>query len=146
MRPEDRDPVMAILAHWNMAPVSPSAEIPHPERTGIEIDHSFVAIDGSRVVGVCSYILLSDAVAETASLAVHPEYKGSGAGYALQTARLAEMKSRGIKKVRTESDRPETIDWYIRKFGYKVVGRNRKKHPFGLKDIDYWTELEVDLK
>jgi N-acetylglutamate synthase-like GNAT family acetyltransferase len=146
MRPEDMDSAMALLAEWNMAPVVPTPEIPDPERTGIEMSNAFVAFVANRLVGICSYYQLSDSLAETASLAVDPEYKGTGVGYALQVARLAEMKSKSIRKIRTESDRVEAIDWYVKNFGYTVIGRNRKKHPFGLESIDYWTVLELDLE
>jgi predicted N-acetyltransferase YhbS len=96
-------------------------------------------------VGVGSYLLHSDALAETASLAVSPEVKGSGIGARLQVARLEEMLARGIRRVRTETDRPETIAWYQRKFGYRIVGSNPKKHAFSLPDVDVWTVLELDL-
>jgi len=146
MRHEDMDAVLRILASWNMAPIAPSADNPDPERSMINVENSFVAVAGSRIVGVCSYIVHSEELAETASLAVDPEYKGKGIGYRLQLARLEELRSRGIKKVRTETDRPETIDWYITKFNYKKVGRNRKKHAFSLEDVEYWTVLELDLE
>ncbi len=146
MRPEDKDAVMEILGKWNMAPRPPSEENPNPERTSINVQNSFVATDGNRVVGVCSHIVLSDELAETASLAVDPEYKGKGIGYKLQLARLEELKKQGFKKIHTETDRPEIIDWYVKKFGYKVVGKNKKKHSFSLEDVDYWTVLELDLK
>ncbi len=146
MLPEDLDAAMELLSIWNMAPVSRSDEIPEPERESIIIENSFVAVHNNRIVGVSSYILLSEEEAETASLAVHPDYRGKGIGYRLQVARLDEMKRRGIKRVRTETDRPETIKWYIEKFGYRVVGKNKKKHPFSLAEVDYWTVLELDLQ
>jgi uncharacterized protein (DUF849 family)/GNAT superfamily N-acetyltransferase len=129
-----------------MAPVAASHEIPDPERSSVNVAHSFIALDAERVVGVGSYIMLSDTEAETASLAVDPDYVGLGIGYRLQRARLREMRERGVTKVRTEADRPQTIRWYINKFGYKVVGRNPKKHAFGLAGVDHWTVLELDLE
>ena len=113
MCPEDVDAVITILESWNMAPIPPSADNPDPERSSINVQNSFVAVSGSQIVGVCSYIEHSEELAETASLAVDPEYRGEGIGYRLQVARLEEMRRKGIKKVRTETDRPETIDWYI---------------------------------
>lgn len=74
-----------------------------------------------------------------------PAYKGKGIGYRLQMARIEEMKSRGFQTLRTETDRPETIHWYIEKFGYRKVGVNPKKHEFSLPEVDYWTVLELDL-
>lgn len=143
MLPGDLPEVMVLLDRWSMAP---TPDIANAERSGIEIGHAFVAEDErGRLVGVGSYLLHSDELAETASLAVSPEVKGLGIGARLQVARLEEMLARGILRVRTETDRPETIDWYLRKFGYRVVGSNPKKHAFSLPNVDSWTVLELDL-
>ncbi len=143
---QDMEHVIKILSKWNMAPIEPNDDHPDPERSSISIENSFVALDEDKIIGVCSYIIHSPELAETASLAVVPEYRGKmGIGYKLQKARLDEMKRKGIKKVRTETDRPETIQWYINKFDYVVAGKNKKKHPFSLIDVDYWTVLELDL-
>ncbi len=146
MRPADRDAVMRLLAHWGMAPQAPSATVPDPERSDIDLANAFVAEDGVRIVGVASYFILDAESAETASLAVDPDYRGARVGYALQQARLQEMRRRGIKRVRTETDRPDTIRWYIEKFGYRIIGHNPKKHAFSLPDVDHWTVLELDLE
>jgi predicted N-acetyltransferase YhbS len=146
MAPSDLGQAVHILEKWGMAPLSPSEEIPEPERSSINIENSFVAVLGNRVVGVASYIVLSDGLAETASLAVAPEIKGKGVGHLLQAARLKEMKTRGIILVRSETDRPETVKWYVENFGYRVVGTHAKKHTFSRPDIDHWTVLELDLR
>ncbi|MDB9822373.1 GNAT family N-acetyltransferase [Deltaproteobacteria bacterium] len=138
--------VIEILAHWNMAPVAASPVNPTPERCNIPVENSFVALDGHRLVGTCSYILLSDEMAETASLAVDPRYRGKGIGYMLQKRRLKEMKKNGIKRVKTEADRPQTIRWYTSKFDYKIIGQNKKKHSFSLPEVEYWTVMELDLQ
>jgi len=142
MRDEDVPAAMELLSKWNMAPRVGDAEA---ERSGIEVPHSFVAEIEGRIVGTCSYLMLAEDVAETASLAVDPAVKGQGVGFRLQQARLDEMRARGIRKVRTETDRPETIRWYIERFGYRVVGSNPKKHDFSLSDVDAWTVLELEL-
>ena len=145
MRPEEADDAIGILARWNMAPIAPSATHPDPERSGLDPDRTFVALAEGRVVGVGSYILLDDAWAETASLAVEPEWRGKGVGEKLQRARLAELKTLGVRHVRTETDRPETIAWYTKKFGYRITGTNPKKHSFSLEDVAHWTVLTLDL-
>ena len=145
MTPADMAPVMDILAKWNMAPVTPSKETPDPERSTIKIGNTFVAVSDDKVVGVGSYLEVDDDVAETASLAVDPLYKGKGIGFRLQVARLKEMKDRGFLRVRTETDRPKTIQWYVRKFGYRKIGQNPKKHAFSLANVNVWTVLELDL-
>jgi N-acetylglutamate synthase-like GNAT family acetyltransferase len=144
MLPEDLPEAMELLDRWSMAP---TPDIANAERSGIEINHAFVAVDDQgRLVGVGSYLLHSDEVAETASLAVSPEVRGAGVGARLQVARLQEMLARGVRRVRTETDRPETIAWYQRKFGYRIIGSNPKKHAFSLPDVDTWTVLELDLE
>jgi N-acetylglutamate synthase-like GNAT family acetyltransferase len=145
MRDEDLPACMAILESWNMAPCPPSEDIPEPERTGIDVANGFVAEVDGRIVGTCGYIVLSAERAETASLAVDPLFKDISIGFLLQRARLEEMRRRGIRRVRTETDRPETIRWYVELFGYCIVGTNPKKHSFSRKDVDCWTVLELDL-
>jgi len=146
IRKEELNKALSILSQWNMAPRKASKENPNPERESLILEHTFVAVADNKIVGVCSYLILSSKEAETASLAIDRDYKGSGIGYLLQVERLKEMKARGFKRVHTETDRTETIEWYIRKFGYKKVGTNPKKHDFSLKNVDHWTVLKLDLE
>jgi GNAT superfamily N-acetyltransferase len=145
MREEDLPGALRVLAHWNMAPVAPSPEIPDPERSRLDVERSFVAVAQGRIVGVASYILHSPEYAETASHAVDPAFRGQGVGRDLQRARLREMKALGVRTVRTETDRPETIAWLEKNFGFRVVGRNPKMHAFSLPGVQEWTVLELDL-
>lgn len=145
IRPEEEPVAIAILDRWNMAPRPADADCPDPERSGLDLEHTLVALRGERIVGVCSFIMHSPTLAETASLAVDPSVQGQGVGFQLQQARLEIMRKLGVTTVRTETDRPETIAWYIRKFGYDVVGSNPKKHAFSLKEVDEWTVLELRL-
>jgi len=145
MSSDDYDAAIVILDKWNMAPVAPSDDIENPERSVLDVEKSFVAVDDGRVVGVCSYIVHNPELAETASLAVDPSCRGQGVGYLLQVARLKEMKQIGIRIVHTETDRDDTINWYIRKFGYKRIGTNPKKHDFSLPDVDKWVVLQLNL-
>ncbi len=145
MRPQDLPRVIGILAHWNMAPVAPSAACPEPEPTGLAPAHTFVATVGGELVGVASYVLRGEGWAETASLAVDPAWRGRGIGERLQRERMAAMKAQGVRRVRTETDRPETIAWYLRKFDYRLAGTVPKKHAFSLEHVPHWTVLELDL-
>lgn len=142
MRPEDVPAAMAILETWNMAP-DPDRE--NAERSGIVVENAFVAVVDGEIVGTAGWFALSDEVAETASLAVDPTYRGLGIGHRLQSARLDAMRERGFRRVRTETDRPATIRWYVEKFGYRKIGTNPKKHEFSLPDVDSWTVLELEL-
>lgn len=145
MRPDDLGSALAILDHWNMAPRARSADQPDVEREHLDPETTLVAECDQVVVGVASFVVLSAQTAETASLAVAPEVRGTGIGYRLQQARLRWMRDLGIRTVRTETDRPETIVWYVERFGYRIVGTVPKKHSFSRTDIDEWTILEIDL-
>lgn len=145
MRVEDIAPALALLAQWNMAPVQASASIPQPERDRLELDNTFVAMLQDKLVGVASWLRIDASRAETASLAVNRVFIGCGVGRKLQEARIAEMRNKGIVLVRTEADRPDVIRWYVDKFGYRIVGTQRKKHAFGSPDHDCWTVLELEI-
>ncbi len=145
MQPSDFMQVMKLLAHWNIAPVEPSREVPVPERSEIIVDNTYVALDGDRIVGVCSFIQHSPVLAEGASLAVDPAYHGRGIGDKLVSASLRERYARGIRTVRSEADRPETIRWLVERMGYRIVGTVPKRHAFGSPAVGQWTVLEFDL-
>lgn len=132
--------ILEVMKTANMHHV-PSAEMP-------ELDWRcfFVAKVGGRTVGAAGYKVLSSEEAKTTLLAVLPECRGMGIGRALQTARMRELAKRGVRKLRTNADIPETIEWYKRHFGYRETGKLKKVHEFGRTDIDEWTSLETDLK
>ena len=98
-----------------------------------------------RVVGVASYVIEAERFAVTESLAVDPDWLGKGIGLRLHRARLAALRAQGITRVRTEADRPRTIAWYVKHFGYRITGTVPKKHAFGLEEVAEWTVLELDL-
>ena len=54
MRGDDLPGALEILRLWNMVPLAPSAEVPEPERTTINIDNAFVAEAEGRIVGTGS--------------------------------------------------------------------------------------------
>jgi N-acetylglutamate synthase-like GNAT family acetyltransferase len=145
MQASDLGQVMALLAYWNYAPLAPSRDVPTPERTEIVIENAHVAVDDGRIVGVCSYILHSPTLAEGASFAVDFAYQGFGIGKKLLQASYRERYSRGIRKLCSEADRVETIQWLVRHAGYHIVGSVLKRHAFGSPDVSSWTVLELDL-
>ncbi len=146
MRAEDYGEAIAILEYWNLAPRSPTEEIPHPERGDLKTANSFVAVIDGKVVGVCSFIVHNPELVETASFVVHPEFQGKGIGRRLQDVRVREFQRRGFKTVRTETDRPEVIQWLIREYGFQIAGKKTKKHSFGHREIGHWTVLELKLQ
>ncbi len=138
---EDVPEIMEILKTANMH------YIPSPEMPELDYRCIFVAEDKKgKVLGMAGYKILDDKRAKTTLMVVLPAYRGIGIGTALQRRRMKMLKKRGIRKLTTNSDRPESISWYQKHFGYNVVGKLPKLHEFGVPDIMEWTTLEVDLQ
>lgn len=119
--------------------------IPSPEMPDLDWRCFFVAKVDGRIVGAAGYKILSPTEAKTTLMAVHPDYRRYGIGRALQERRMFALRQKGIKRLITNADIPETISWYKKHFGYKEIGRLKKLHEFGRSDIDEWTTLETDL-
>lgn len=141
--------IIEILEGYNMG------HFGHAERPAMpKIEHFMVAEEQGVVVGCCAYLLYDESEiavradeAETGSLAVSAEYRGKGVGEALQAARMHQLLDLGIETLFTETDRPQTIAWYIRKFGYRrLSSRPKKFRDFGDPDVDTFTLLAVDLR
>ncbi|HSI79886.1 MAG TPA: GNAT family N-acetyltransferase [Solirubrobacterales bacterium] len=140
--PADREGVLRVLETANMH------RVPSPEMDGFEVGSWYVAEAEAAIVGVAGFRIVTTpegAVGKTTLLAVDPARRSSGIGRALQELRLELMRDRGATRVITNADRPETIDWYRRHFGYRIVGEVPKLHEFGLPDVDAWTTLEAEL-
>lgn len=140
-RQSDLPGMLEVLHHVNMH------HIPSPEMPALDLACFFVAHDGSgRIVGLSGYKVLSPTQGKTTLLAVHPDYKGTGLGYALQARRMDALVALGVEELTTNADRPEIIAWYKKHFGYREVGTLQKFHEFGLPDVDHWTTLRTDLR
>ena len=138
-RSTDRDAILKVMAHWNMH------HVPSEEMAELDLSCFFVARMNSEVVGASGYQILSPTEGKTTLMSVRPDLAGTGLGRALQDARLDRMASLGVQTVTTNADRPETIAWYKRHYGYREVGNLAKVHSFGHPDIDQWTTLKMDL-
>jgi ribosomal-protein-alanine N-acetyltransferase len=138
-REEDRPRIFELLEQANMH------RVPSPEMPAITFENYFVARAGGEIVGFSGYKILSSTEAKTELMVVDQRYRGLGVGYLLQQRRMEDMVSRGVHKLTTNADLPETIAWYQKHFGYREVGKLAKLHEFGDPDIDHWTTLEVDL-
>jgi GNAT superfamily N-acetyltransferase len=140
--PEDRAAMLRVLETANMH------RVPSPEMDDFDVGRWYVAEAGGRIVGVAGFRLLGgpiDPVGKTTLLAVDPAARQQGIGRALQELRMELMREAGASRVITNADRPETIAWYERHFGYRRVGEVRKLHEFGLPTVDRWTTLEARL-
>jgi len=141
--PRDRGPMLRVLETVNMH------RIPSPEMHDFDLGRWYVAEDDGELIGVSGFRLLrkpEGTIGKTTLLAVHPDHREKGVGRALQELRLELMRDEGALRVVTNADRPETIEWYQRNFGYMAVGRTPKLHEFGLVDVDHWTTLEAPLQ
>jgi GNAT superfamily N-acetyltransferase len=140
--PADREAMLAVLRTANMH------HLPSPEMHGFDVGIWHVADIGGRTVGLCGFDLIrrkGELVGKTTLLVVHPRARGLGVGAALQELRMRLMREAGARRVVTNADLPETIRWYRRRFGYRVVGTVPKQHEFGSPEIDRWTTLEAPL-
>jgi 3-keto-5-aminohexanoate cleavage enzyme len=138
-RPKDRDSIVQVLQPFNMH------HIPSLEMEEIDFNCFFVVKVHSHIVGAAGYKLLSATEGKTTLLGVLPEYSGLGLGKALQEKRMEVMHKAGLKTVTTNADRPATILWYKKHYGYREVGRLKKQCSFGLEEVDSWTTLKTDL-
>lgn len=140
LKEADKAAVMELLKQANMHAI-PSVEMP-----SITWGNYVVACLNGRAVGFAGYKILSETAAKTELMVVDRVCRGMGIGLQLQTFRMEQMVSLGIRTLITNSDLPASIAWYKKHFGYEEVGRLEKEHEFGSPDIDYWTTLQVDLK
>jgi len=136
---ENREDIFRLLKQANMHYI-PSEEMP-----GLTYENYFVAKNDENVLGFCGYKILSEHYAKTELMVVDNQSRGLGIGYALQVRRMEDMLNKGIYKVKTNTDLPDSIHWYKKNFGYKQVNKLKKLHEFGDPNIDEWTTLEIDL-
>lgn len=136
---EDIPAIMRVLRTANMHHI-PSKEMPE-----LDYNQCFVAKTGNHIVGVGGYKMISPACGKTTVLVVEPKYRKKGIGEALQLRRMKAMVQAGAKKIITNADLPESIEWYKKHFGYKVVGTLKKFHEFGHPGVDHWTTLELNI-
>ena len=138
-RSGDREAILAVMRSANMH------RVPSPEMGELDLERFFVARVGGRAVGAAGWALLPHGEGKTTLLAVLPAFARRGIGARLQDIRLEAMRAAGATRVTTNADRPGTIDWYQRRYGYRVVATLAKLHEFGDPSIDHWTTLELDL-
>jgi len=136
---ENMTDIFRLLKQANMHYI-PSEEMPE-----LTYENYFVAKNDGNVVGFCGYKILSKHDAKTELMVVDKQSRELGIGYALQVRRMEDMLNKGIHKVKTNADLPDSIHWYEKHFGYKQVNKLKKLHEFGDPNIDEWTTLEVDL-
>ncbi len=137
--PGDRDAILRVMRPFNMH------HVPSVEMEELNLSCFFVAKMRGEIVGAAGYKLLSPGKAKTTLLGVLPECGGMGIGKDLQHTRMEVMHRTGVKTLTTNADRPDTILWYKKHYGYRQVGSLKKLCPFGLEDVDHWTTLQTDL-
>lgn len=141
-RQADHEKMLTVLESANMH------YVPSEEMAELPWQKCFVAegcADG-KIVGMSGWAMTGPDSAKTTLMAVLPECRGYNLGHMLQTIRMVAAYYSGAIRMVTNADRPETIDWYIRKFGYRRIGTLPKIHEFGLSDVHEWTTLETNLE
>lgn len=138
-RPNDIPCIIELMRPYNMH------HIPSPEMGPLDDKFFIVAEQNREIIGAAGYTFLSADTGKTTLMAVHPNCKRLGLGMKLQTRRMQILRSLGCSRIITNADRPETIAWYKRHFGYREIGKLPKLHSFGLVDVPEWTTLEADL-
>lgn len=138
-RPGDIPCIIELMRPYNMH------HIPSPEM-GLLDDKFFIVAEQNReIIGAAGYTFLSSDTGKTTLMAVHPKCRRLGLGMKLQARRMQILRGLGCSRIITNADRPETIAWYKRHFGYREIGKLSKLHSFGLVDVPEWTTLEADL-
>jgi len=139
-RENHRPAIMRLLKQANMH------NIPSPEMPGLTYENYYVAKLDGKVAGFCGYRMLAHTEAKTELMVVDRRYRGRGIGFALQVRRMEDMLARGVRTLTTNTDLPASIEWYMKHFGYRKVGKLKKLHEFGAPEIDHWTVLKVNLE
>lgn len=138
-RPGDLAAILDVMRPWNMH------HVPSPEMERLELERCFVAEVDGRIVGAAGYTFVAPGHGKTTLLGVLPEHANLGIGRVLQQRRVEAMAAQGARKITTNADRPATIAWYKRHWGYREVGTLMKLHSFGDDAADRWTTLEMDV-
>jgi len=138
-RPEDIPGIIDLMRPYNMH------HIPSPEMGPLDDKCFIVAEQDGLLLGTAGYTFLSPETGKTTLLAVRPDCTRTGLGRQLQARRMQILRSLGCTTLITNADRPESIHWYKRHFGYREIGKLPKISPFGREDIREWTTLEADL-
>lgn len=115
-----------------------------PEMLEFPLADCFVAEIGNELVGVGGYRIFKDIpeVGKTTLLAVARNWRNSNAAVALQRTRIEFMFDHGVKRIYTNCDNQRVINWYCRKFGYRLTGKViPKAESFGDDSIPAWTNL-----
>ncbi len=138
-RPEEIPSIIELMRPYNMH------HIPSPEMGALDYKCFIVAEQNGTLIGAAGYTFVSADIGKTTLMAVNPDYTGYGLGMELQARRMQILRGLGCAKIITNADRPQTIAWYKRHFGYREIGKLPKIHSFGLNDVPAWTTLEADL-
>lgn len=107
----------------------------------IDLKNGFVALNQEKIVGFSHYKHLENDIAKTTLLTVLPEYRRNGFGEKLQIVRMKDAYEKGYKKMITFCETPATVDWYIKRFNYKIIKTEpvcHRLHFIELKNQTIW--------
>ena len=138
-KPKDIPSIISLMEPYNMH------HIPSPEMGELDDKFFLVAEVNGKIIGAAGFNFIDSNTGKTTLLAVHPGFIHMGIGKKLQAYRMEILAGFGCSRIITNADRPETIAWYKKNFGYREIGSLPKIHSFGREDIDRWTTLESSL-
>ncbi len=138
-------------SHWPaILTVLESANFHHiggPEMETFPLEDCYIALVGGEVKGVGGYRILSDREAKTTLLAVDPSARRFRLGTRLQDARLAYMRSQGVRTVHTNTDDAKVIAWLGRRYRFFRTGQTVPKvADFGDPAVKEWTCMRMNFE
>lgn len=80
----------------------------------------FAALDDGPIIAACIVKLKSTNVAEIFNISVYPEFQGQGIGSALLKAVLAQLPSKGVKRVELGTGTFGYQLTFYQRFGFRV--------------------------
>jgi N-acetylglutamate synthase-like GNAT family acetyltransferase len=98
------------------------------EVSRFDFENAFVACCDDRVVGCAHWRAIGPETAKTTLISVDPKFRGRGVGRQLQEARMRAAAEAGAKTLVTFCDTDKSTQWYIKHFGYRIVGEERDHH------------------
>lgn len=134
-RPKDA-PALSACITAAYAPFFQAGLTLPPVAEGIAEDirdhHVWVAEDQGRLIG--GVVLVLDATAHLANLAVHPDAGGQGVGKALIAQAMTAARAAGFDRLHltTHAQMPGTQAFY-RRLGWNEVGRDGEKVYFDIQ-------------
>ncbi|MDY6964401.1 MAG: GNAT family N-acetyltransferase [Halobacteriota archaeon] len=129
----DIERILSVLSCYNFKVLNPVDDSPIDDESEelitlyngaseLNLDKGFVAEYEGKIVGFSHYKRHEDGKAKTTLLTVMPKYRKHGFGKKLQIARMKDAYDNGYEILMTFTENPKASKWYVKHFGYQVIG------------------------